>query len=55
MSLVCKHPNFVGGEIKVIIDSDIEVKPGKVKFGLRPNKVFIFDGETEERIYTEDK
>ena len=40
-----------GAEIKIIIDSAIKIAPGKNKFALRPNKVFIFDGETEERIF----
>ena len=50
MSLVCKHPALVGNEIKIIIDSDIKANVGKMKFGIRPNKIFLFDHETEERI-----
>ena len=53
MSLVCSHENFLGNEIKVIIDSDIDVKTGDVKFALRANKVFVFDGETQKRIKIE--
>ncbi len=51
LSLVCSSPYFVGSRLKIIIDSDINAKPGKIKFGLRPNKVYVFDGKTEERIY----
>ncbi len=51
MSLVAKHDKFLGEDIKVIVDSDIKAKVGIMKFALRPNKVFVFDGETEERIY----
>ena len=50
-SLVCSNPNFVGESIKVVIDSDFDVKLGNVTFGIKPNKMFVFDGETEERIY----
>ncbi len=50
-SLVCSHPSFVGDKIKIIVSSDLDIKPGKIKLGLKENKVFIFDGETEERIY----
>ncbi len=50
-SLVCNHPCFTGDKIKVIISSDLDVKPGKIKVGIKESKMFIFDGETEERIY----
>ena len=50
-SLVCAHPCFVGDKIKIIVSSDLDVKPGKIKVGIKENKMFIFDGETEERIY----
>lgn len=51
LSLVCSSPYFVGDKMKIIIDSDIDAKTGKIKFGLRPNKIYVFDGNTEERIY----
>ncbi len=51
MSLVCKHDKFIGEDIKIIIDSDIKVTIGENKFAIKPNKIFIFDGKTEERIY----
>ncbi len=53
MLVVCSHAETErkNAEIKMIIDSDIKLSPGATKFALRPNKVFIFDGETEERIY----
>lgn len=50
MSLIAKHDNFLGDEIKIIIDSDVKAEIGKMKFGIRPNKLFVFDHETEERI-----
>ncbi len=50
ISLVCSNPAFVGEKIKIIVDSDIKVSVGKVKFGIRPNKIFLFDGQTEQRI-----
>ncbi len=51
ISLVCSHKELVGECIKIIVDSDIKVNLGKVKFFLRENKVFLFDRKTEERIY----
>ena len=50
MSLVCEHTSLIGEEAKIIIDSDIKVTIGKNKFAIKPNKIFIFDGKTEERI-----
>ncbi len=49
--LICSSPWLVGEKSKIIIDSDIDAKVGEVKFALRYNKVFVFDGKTEERIY----
>ncbi len=51
LSLVCSSPYFEGDKLKIIIDSDIEAAPGPIKFGLRPNKVYVFDEKSEERIY----
>ncbi len=43
--------------IRSIIDSDIKVDPKseKVRFSIKPNKIFIFNKETEERIRPEVK
>jgi len=43
----CTKPTF-----KAIISADDDVKPGPVAFKIKPHKIFIFDSETEERIYT---
>ena len=51
LSLICSSPWLVGDKIKIIVDSDLDVKVGEIKFALRYNKVFVFDGKTEERIY----
>ena len=52
LSLVCTNPNLVGAEAKVIIDSLIKVNIGETKVGIKPQKIFVFDGQTEERIRT---
>ncbi|MCR5585165.1 MAG: ABC transporter ATP-binding protein [Lachnospiraceae bacterium] len=43
--------------IRSIIDSDIKVDPESktVKFRIKPNKIFLFNKETEERIFCEVK
>lgn len=50
-SLIAMHDKFLGEQIKVIIDSDIPVSVGKVSLSIRKNKIFLFDYESEERIY----
>ena len=42
----CTKPTY-----RVIISSDDKVAPGPVAFKIKPHKIFLFDGETEERIY----
>ncbi len=53
MSLVCKNEHSLNPIVRAIVNSDIKVDPTQetVKFSLKPHKVFIFDAETEERIY----
>lgn len=51
LSLICSSENHIGKEkIKIIIDSDLKPTIGDMKFGIRPTKIFLFDGETENRI-----
>ncbi len=42
----CIKPSF-----KAIISADDDVKPGEVALKVKPHKIFIFDDESEERIY----
>jgi len=42
----CLKPNF-----KVIINNENDAIKGKVSLLVKPNKMFVFDKETEERIY----
>lgn len=50
LSLVCSSQFLVSGKIKIIIDSDLKPVVGKTKFSIRPTKLYVFDGESEERI-----
>lgn len=43
---LCTKPTF-----KAIISADDKVNPGKVAFKVKPHKIFIFDADTDERIY----
>jgi len=42
----CTKPTF-----KAIISADDDVKPGEVALRVKAHKLFVFDEETEERIY----
>ena len=53
MSVVCEHSSSVNPLVRAIINSDYKVDLSKasVAYSLKPHKVFIFDAETENRIY----
>ncbi len=56
VSVVSRHEASLNPIIRSIIDADnkIDVSSATVKYSLKPHKVFLFDAETEERIYVED-
>ncbi len=51
VSLVGTNPNSAKPTFKAIISADDDVKAGAVALKVKPHKIFIFDSETEERIY----
>ena len=51
ISVVAHNPECAKPTFRVIISSDDKVSPGEVAFTVKPHKIFLFDGETEERIY----
>ena len=57
VSVVSTHPNSLNPVIRSIVDSDnkIDLSQTSVRFSLKPHKVFVFNAETEERIYIEVK
>ena len=52
ISVVANNPQCTKPTFRAIISADDDVKAGSVAFKVKPHKIFIFDGETEERIYT---
>ena len=50
-SVVSVHPSSTKPTVRSILDSDVKL-PSKdeLKFNLKPNKVFLFNAESEERI-----
>ena len=57
VSIVSTHENSLNPVIRSIIDADckVDVTAKTVHYSLKPHKVFIFNKETEERIYFEVK
>lgn len=53
ISVVCSHPACGESVIRAIIDSDnlVDTRSQTVCFELKPEKVFLFDTETGERIF----
>ena len=51
-SVVCQHPAFLGDSFRAIIDAEdiSHMQGGNIRFSLKPNKVFLFNKETGERI-----
>ena len=55
ISVVASHKDCENTAIRAIISAEnkVDVAAGEVRFDLKPGKVFIFDQETEDRIYFE--
>ena len=56
-SVVSSHEASVNPVVRAIISSDIKVDPNAetVKFNIKPHKFFLFNKQTEERVYFEVK
>ena len=57
VSVVATHPASVNPIVRAIINSDqkIDATNETISYSLKPHKVFLFNKETEERIYFEVK
>ena len=53
VSIVSRHSESINPVIRSIINSDnkVDMTAADIKFSLKAHKVFLFDAETEERIY----
>jgi multiple sugar transport system ATP-binding protein len=56
-SVVCTHSASLNPVIRAIINSDIKIDTtaDSVRFNVKPHKFFLFNKETEGRIYYEVK
>jgi multiple sugar transport system ATP-binding protein len=57
VSVVSQHPSSLNPVVRSIINSDnkIDATASTIRYSLKPHKVFVFDSETEERLYFEVK
>ena len=51
ISIVAKNEHCTKDTFKVIVSGDEDLSAKELFLNIKPNKIFIFDGETEERIY----
>lgn len=49
-SVVCTHSRSAADTLRAIVPAESRIPAGTVRFSLKPNKVFLFDAQTEERI-----
>ena len=51
-SIVSRHESSTKPTIRSIVDSDVALPKGaaKLTFNVKPNKLFLFNAETEERL-----
>jgi multiple sugar transport system ATP-binding protein len=51
-TIVSVHEESVKPTVRTIVEADLKLPEGatSLKFNLKPNKFFLFDGETEERL-----
>ena len=57
VSVVSTHEASVNPSVRSIIDADnkVDLSAGAVRYSIKPHKIFLFNKETEERIYFEVK
>ncbi len=57
VSVVASSQASLNPTLRAIIDADnhVDLNSKTVKFNIKPNKLFLFNKETEERIYVEGK
>ena len=49
-TLTLEHDSFIGENIKIVVDSDLNINIDTYQFEIKTNKMFVFDIDGEERI-----
>ena len=57
VSIVSTHPASANPDVRSIINADnkVDTSSETVRYSIKPHKLFLFNKETEERIYFEVK
>ena len=57
VSIVSKNSAMLTPSVRSIVDADFSVSTEQktVRYALKPHKVFLFDKDTEDRVYFEVK
>ena len=55
VSIVCKNPNCIKDTFKAIVSQDWLTNDKEIYLEVKPKKMFLFDAETEERIYIDEE
>lgn len=57
VSVVSENEAMLTATVRSIVDADYKIDPDTetIRYDLKPHKVFLFDSETEERIYFGDQ
>ena len=57
VSIVTKHANSTKPSIRSTVSGEVRITEGteKIKFNIKPNKIHVFNKDTEERVYFEEK
>ena len=57
VSIVSSHSAMLSPSVRSIVDADYKIDAARqtVNFDLKPHKVFLFDKETEKRVYFGDQ
>ena len=57
VSVVSTHPASVNPVIRSIVNADLKLdtSSGTIRYNIKPHKLFLFNKETEERVYFEVK
>ena len=51
ISIIANHAECLKPSLRIIVDADVNVGVGEVKLSIKPNKIFLFNKETEVRLY----
>ncbi len=54
ISIIAKNDASIKPTIRFIVDAETKIEGTEIKVDLKPNKVFLFNKETEERLYEKE-